>query len=52
MPESYHLTIENERGDTASWSVDESDYINTHEGEYFCYTDLFHDRDGCEGLRK
>ena len=47
IPESYHLTIQNEQGETATWGVNHSEYSNTDQGDYFCYTDLFHDADGC-----
>lgn len=47
VSESYNLTIQNEQGETANWSVDSSDYHSHQQGDYFCYTDLFHDSDGC-----
>lgn len=47
VPESFHVTIQNEQGETATWGVSSSEYNSAHEGDYFCYTDLFHDVDGC-----
>lgn len=47
VPESFHLTIENGQGETATWSVDSGEYYSVEHGDYFCYTDLFHDADGC-----
>lgn len=47
VPESYRLTIQNEQGETATWGVNSSEYHSVDHGDYFCYTDLFHDADGC-----
>lgn len=47
VPESFHLTIQNEQGETATWGVTSSEYYSVDHGDYFCYTDLFHDADGC-----
>lgn len=47
VPESFHLTIQNEQGETATWGVTSGEYHSVDHGDYFCYTDLFHDADGC-----
>lgn len=47
VPESFHITIQNEQGETATWAVDSGEYHSVDHGDYFCYTDLFHDADGC-----
>jgi len=47
VPESFHLTIQNEQGETATWGVTSGEYHSVESGDYFCYTDLFHDADGC-----
>lgn len=37
------------RGQTATWSVDESEYNRLRRGQWYCYTDLFHSQSNCDG---
>jgi len=48
IPEHWTVDIAFQ-GQSATWSVSESEYNRIHYGDWFCYTDMFHSEDNCHG---
>lgn len=47
-PEHWSVDIAYE-GRTATWPVSEGEYLGLHRGQWYCYTDLFHPANDCQG---
>lgn len=47
-PEHWTVDIAYE-GRTATWTVSEGEYRQVSQGDWYCYTDLFHEVESCHG---